>query len=116
MKNKFDEMTIEELTNYSNNFIDADELQKYYESLSKKIMERWITNMNISQKELARLTGLSTSSISAYKKGIAIPSLPIYLMIGDILQQNILRDIIEPGIDKYLNDMVNSLPNKNNRK
>lgn len=91
-------MSVEELIKYAEilesrrlGLSERDKLEGYYAlsvAISKKTIQDVLTQMKISQKELAKKTGLSTSSISAYKTGVAIPSMPAMFMIFLVLTAN----------------------------
>lgn len=79
------------LENRQAKLTEREKIEGYYSlsvALVKKMIQDVLNQMKMSQKELAKKTGLSTSSISAYKTGVAIPSSPAMLMIFLVLTSN----------------------------
>lgn len=69
--------------------------------LIQKQMEDIISNLTISQKELAEIIGVTPTAISEYKKGKKIPSAQNYLMILSFAEN---KDYLQALFNIAMND------------
>ena len=77
---------------------EQSEMQSLEYDILKEVREAIIEirkNKNISQKELAKKTGIPQANISKIENGYYIPSIPVLKRIADGLEKRLYIEFIE---------------------